>query len=205
MTEDLSAHPAVVPRPAPASAEPASDPFAVLDRSIFAHRGALAAAARREGLSPEDAVDVVQEAFATLLQQVLQGRAPATPSEIRSWLFGVARNLARNGRRLHRNAAPHEPLAADAGSGLQGGPELPAEADTEALVAEAEEHVRLRACVARLCDTQRAVVTMRLLDERAGEDVAERLGISRGYVDVLLHRAKGSLRACMLDHPGAEG
>jgi len=56
---------------------------------------------------------------------------------------------------------------------------------------------RLRACVSELCEIQRAVVTLRMLDERPGEDVAMVLGISRGHVAVLLHRAKRALRACM--------
>jgi RNA polymerase sigma-70 factor (ECF subfamily) len=51
--------------------------------------------------------------------------------------------------------------------------------------------------VAELCSVQRAVVMLRLLDERSGEDVAEALGITRGHVDVLVHRAKAALRVCM--------
>jgi RNA polymerase sigma-70 factor, ECF subfamily len=73
-------------------------------------------------------------------------------------------------------------------------------ADSELWIARAEEHVRVQACVARLCDTQRAVVTLRLLDERGGEDVAAALGLTRGHVDVLLHRAKHALRACLIEH-----
>ena len=57
--------------------------------------------------------------------------------------------------------------------------------------------MRLRACVNRLCKTQRTVVMMRLLEERPGEDVATALGITRGHVDVLVHRAKASLLVCM--------
>jgi RNA polymerase sigma-70 factor (ECF subfamily) len=53
--------------------------------------------------------------------------------------------------------------------------------------------------VDRLCRTQRTVVMMRLLEERPGEDVAAALGITRGYVDVLLHRAKASLLVCMTE------
>jgi len=62
----------------------------------------------------------------------------------------------------------------------------------------AEAQVRLRVCVAELCEIQRAVVLLRLLSEQPGDDVAQSLGISRGYVDVLTHRAKSALRACML-------
>ena len=106
------------------------------------------------------------------------------------------RNIARNARRLHHRARPHRAIdeIEPSGDALSG----------EALVARAEEHVRLRACVDRLCGTQKAVVTLRLLEEQRGEDVAAALGITRGHVDVLLHRAKASLRECLLDEqPGA--
>jgi RNA polymerase sigma-70 factor (ECF subfamily) len=44
-------------------------------------------------------------------------------------------------------------------------------------------------------------VMMRLLEERPGEDVAATLGLTRGHVDVLLHRAKASLLVCMTSPP----
>jgi RNA polymerase sigma-70 factor (ECF subfamily) len=46
-------------------------------------------------------------------------------------------------------------------------------------------------------------VTLRMLEEQPGEDVAAALGITPGHVAVLLHRAKRSLRACMA--PLAQG
>ena len=46
---------------------------------------------------------------------------------------------------------------------------------------------------------QRAVVTLRMLDEIDGEDVAGALGITPGHVAVLLHRAKANLLTCMTD------
>lgn len=42
-------------------------------------------------------------------------------------------------------------------------------------------------------------MTLRLLDEQYGDDVAAALGLSRGHVDVLLHRARASRRACLLE------
>ena len=62
--------------------------------------------------------------------------------------------------------------------------------------------MRLRTCVAELCGVQRAVVMLRLLDEQSGEDVAATLGLSRGHVDVLVHRAKAALRVCMREPDG---
>jgi RNA polymerase sigma-70 factor (ECF subfamily) len=171
---------------------PAAAPLDALDalgRIVPAHRRALVRAARREGLSPEDAVDCVQDALCTFLGLAQRAEVPADPAQFAPFLGAIVRNAARNRRRRHEVARPHEAIDA-----------APATADepgSEALVARAEEHVRLRACVDRLCDTQRAVVMLRLLDERPGEDVAGALGIRRGHVDVLLHRAKAALRVCM--------
>lgn len=153
-------------------------------------RNELINSARREGISPEDALECVQDALCTFLQVAQKNALPPDPANWSAYLAGMVRNAARNRRRRHHVARPHE--------GLDARSIPPASAaSVEQLVAEAEEHVRLRACVDQLCETQKAVVMLRLLEERAGEDVAASLGISRGYVDVLLHRAKASLRVCM--------
>jgi RNA polymerase sigma-70 factor (ECF subfamily) len=157
---------------------------------IREYRGAIVAAARREGLSPEDAVECAQDALATSLQLIHRGEAPTDAREWLPYITTVAKNAARNRRRRHHVALPHEDLVDNAAT---------PEANAEDLLAEAEDHVRLRACVERLCGTQRSVVALRFLEERAGEDVAAELGISRGYVDVLIHRAKASLRECMME------
>jgi RNA polymerase sigma-70 factor (ECF subfamily) len=161
------------------------DPLSVLSQTARAERARLVAVARGEGLDAEDAVDCVQDAFCTYLRLVSGGEAPRDAG---AWLATIVRNAARNKRRLHHVARPHEPIRED---------HVPVQ--QEADVARAEEHVRLRACVEQLCDTQRAVVTLRMLEEKPGEDVAAALGISRGYVDVLLHRARASLFACMTE------
>jgi RNA polymerase sigma-70 factor (ECF subfamily) len=161
------------------------DPLSILSETARAERVRLVAVARREGLVGEDAVDCVH-AFCTYLQLVVKGE---TPRDAGAWLATIVRNAARNKRRLHHASRPHEPIREEHAT-------RPA-ADED--LARAEEHVRLRACVEQLCDTQRAVVTLRMLEEKPGEDVAEALGISRGYVDVLLHRARASLFACMTE------
>ena len=152
-------------------------------------RGDLVKAARREGASAEDAVECVQDALCTFLQLGQKKQLPEDAAIWPAYLAGVVRNAARNKRRLHHVARQHDDL-----DGLAARAD---ESSAETLVAEAEEHVRLRACVEQLCETQKAVVMLRLLEERPGEDVAASLGISRGYVDVLVHRAKASLRVCM--------
>jgi RNA polymerase sigma-70 factor (ECF subfamily) len=160
-----------------------------LSRVAQTERRRLAAVARREGLTPEEAVDCIQDSLSTLLELLQSGDVdPASdPAPV---LVTVVRNAARNQRRRHHRSRPHSEVGshelADRSVALP-----------EELLSRAEETVRLQACVASLCEIQRAVVTLRLLEERPGEDVAELLGVSKNYVGVLLHRAKSALRDCL--------
>jgi RNA polymerase sigma-70 factor, ECF subfamily len=170
------------------------DLVARLEALVRAERSALAALARAEGVTPEDAVDCVQEGLCTWLTQARRGALPREPAEWGSVLAGMVRNAARNRRRRHDRARPHEDLDAH--------PLVGSDATlTDEVIARAEDHVRLRACVEELCEIQKAVVTLRMLEEQPGEDVAQALGISAGHVAVLLHRAKRALRACMTATP----
>jgi RNA polymerase sigma-70 factor (ECF subfamily) len=146
-------------------------------------RRALVSVARSEGLNAEESLECVQDALLTML-----GRDDP-PEHAIATLKTVVRNAARNFRRRHRRAKDHQPFDEERGAS--------SEPDAEGLVSHAEDVVRLRMCVAELCGVQRAVVMLRLLEERSGEDVAVTLGLTRGHVDVLVHRAKAALRVCM--------
>jgi RNA polymerase sigma-70 factor (ECF subfamily) len=175
-------------RDAPARAT--DDVLDDLSRVVRSQRGPLAALARSEGVNAEHAVDCVQEALCTLLELAQRGSASLEAEDARAMLVTIVRNVARNRRRRHFLARPHEDLdAAERPDARQ--------AAADDAIARAEDHVRLKACVEELCAIQKAVVTLRLLEEQPGEDVAGALGISAGHVAVLLHRAKRELRACM--------
>jgi RNA polymerase sigma-70 factor (ECF subfamily) len=160
-----------------------------LKQAVRDQRLALAGLARHEGLSAHDALDCVHDAFCTFLELAQRGECPSDAAEQARLLAGIVVNTARNGRRRHRLARPHDELGEE-----RLGDDRPL---SDALLEHAEDCVRLRGCVSRLCEKQRTVVMMRLLEERAGEDVAAALGLTRSHVDVLLHRAKASLAACM--------
>src|SRR5688572_13310536 len=158
---------------------------------VHRHRSALVAVARREGLTPEDAFDAVQDAFQTFLTLPAARPLVDADDDSRRVLVTLVRNEARNRRRLHAVARPHDGDADRLSA-------LPADAaSVEDLIAAAEQELRLRGCVQELADVQRAVVTLRMLDDVAGEDVARQLGLTPGHVAVLLHRAKGQLITCM--------
>lgn len=158
---------------------------------VHEHRAALARVARHEGLVPEDTFDAVQEAFQTFITLPEARSLLDHPDESRKLLVALTRNVARNRRRLHANARPHtsDPAILD---------ELPAQVSgVEETIVAAEEHVRLASCLSTLAEVPRTVVTLRMLDDLPGEDVARMLGVSAGHVAVLLHRAKARLLACM--------
>jgi RNA polymerase sigma-70 factor (ECF subfamily) len=161
-------------------------------RLVHEHRARLAGVARREGLAAEDALDCVQEAFQTFLGLPRARALVDSADDSAALLTVLARNAARNRRRRRWLAAPH--VRDDAT--LDGIPDDGRSA--EELLAGAAEVARLHGCVAGLGELQRKVVALRLLDEVAGEDVAQALGLSPGHVAVLLHRAKAQLRHCMI-------
>jgi RNA polymerase sigma-70 factor (ECF subfamily) len=164
------------------------DSIDLLGRMAREERSSLVAVARGEGLTPEEALECVQDVLCALLR--VEGAPSPSPDQALASAKARVRNAARNFRRLHRRAIPHDAFDGD----REPVGETP---HAEELVLRAEDLLRLRTCVAELCEIERAVVTLRLLDERSGEDVAATLGLARGYVDVLVHRAKAALRACM--------
>ncbi len=145
------------------------DLLARLSHLVRVERAGLAALARAEGVTPEDAVDCVQEGLCTLLESSQRKALPAATAEWGALLATMVRNAARNRRRRHDRARPHDDLDAYP---LAAG-DAPA---TDEVIARAEDHVRLRACVEELCEIQKAVVTLRLLEEQPGEDVGPRPG-----------------------------
>jgi RNA polymerase sigma-70 factor, ECF subfamily len=160
-------------------------------RLVHTHRGRLYSLARREGLREEDSLDCVQDAFHTFLL-LPQARQLVDSNEDSIKLLSVlVRNHARNRRRKHEIARPHD--AGDETLAL-----LAAEAPPDELIAQAEDFALMIGCLDHLGNLQRAVVSLRMLDEVVGEDVGATLGLPASHVAVLLHRAKQNLRSCML-------
>jgi RNA polymerase sigma-70 factor (ECF subfamily) len=153
------------------------------------HAGRLAALARREGVGAIDALDVVQDAFHTLLGRPDIARLQHRPVEAARLLSAIVRNAARNLRRRHHRARPHVDVDAAA------------LVDAERLPDDALEHaatvVQLAGCLSKLGAVHRQIVTLRVLEELSGEEAAHALGLTTNHVAVLLHRARKELERCM--------
>jgi RNA polymerase sigma-70 factor (ECF subfamily) len=167
----------------------ASDALERLGGLVRDQRVALLAVARAQGLSAEEALECVQEALCTWLARERAGIQISDPWALPS-LQRMVKNAARNLRRRHFRLKPHRPIDAEHEPAGLGPP-------ADGLLEQAETLVKLQACVAELCAIERSVVMLRLLEERSGEDVAALLGLARGHVDVLVHRARAALRVCM--------
>lgn len=161
-------------------------------RLVHAHRGRLYRLARREGLREEDSLDSVQDAFQTFLLLPQARQLVESNVDSLKLLSVLVRNHARNRRRRHEIARPHD--SGDETLALLTAEALP----VDALIAQAEDFALMIGCLDHLGKLQRAVVSLRMLDEVAGEDVAAMLGLPSSHVAVLLHRAKENLRSCML-------
>jgi RNA polymerase sigma-70 factor (ECF subfamily) len=151
-------------------------------RLVHAHRARLLSYAMKRGLSADDALDVVQEGFVTFLR-LPQARTIASGDALKL-LTVLVRHQLQNRRRHNARTLPAE-LAPDA-----------LEESSEELVARAEELARVRGCILRMNALQGQVIRLSLLDERPHEEVGAMLGISDGYVRVLLHRAREHVRNC---------
>ncbi len=158
-----------------------------------AHAQGLAAIARHEGLDTADALDAVQEAFHTFLELPQARQLVDSADESRALLVAIVRNAARNMRRRHHRAQPHLELD-DAAAELELADAAPTVEDA---LASLEDQLHLRGCLGQLDEMQRRVVTLRMLEELSGADVAARLELTPGHVAVLLHRAKKDLLRCI--------
>ena len=161
-------------------------------RLVHTHRGRLFRLARREGLREEDALDCVQDAFHTFLLLPQARQLIESNDDSIKLLSVLVRNHARNRRRRHEIARPHD--SEDESLALFSAESPP----VDELIARAQDFALMVGCLDHLGKLQRAVVSLRMLDEVAGEDVAAMLGLPSSHVAVLLHRAKLNLRSCMV-------
>jgi RNA polymerase sigma-70 factor (ECF subfamily) len=138
---------------------------------------------------PDQAEDLAQEAFFRLLDR----RVTGTESGLRSWLFRVATNLARDHsrtretrRRILSTVPPPEPVP---------GP------DREALRSETVRQVR--EALEALSDRDRQMLLLRE-EGFSYKEIADVAGVSRRSVGTILARALKSLALELPPEPSSE-
>jgi len=154
------------------------------------HTRALSGVARAEGLSADDALDAVQEAFQTFLDLPEARTLVGQEQDSRRLLSAIVRNAARNMRRRAFRRLPHDHLS----ERTEIADDVPR---VDELLTRAEDELRLIGCVSKLSDIQQRVVRLRMLEELSGDDVARELGVRPDHVATLLYRAKKELFRCV--------
>ena len=153
---------------------------ALYDRYVEAVRRFLA---RLSGTDDRDLDDLVQVTFETVPRAA---RGFDARSSVRTWLFGVANNVARHHVRSEiRRRRAAQAVAAD----------LTAESvDGAAHVLTRERATRMRNAIAALPPKLRETFVLVYLEGVPGREVAELLGTREGTVWKRLHQARAQLR-----------
>jgi RNA polymerase sigma-70 factor (ECF subfamily) len=129
------------------------------------------------GLTPEDAQDVLQDAFLSLHQHLESGGAK---ENIRGWIFRVAHNQARNRQKTYerRFAAPLD----------QGIHQIPHDATPEKAVLKKEKFRQLELALQSLTESERECLLLRAEGLRYRE-IADVLGMPTSTVGETVDRA----------------
>ncbi len=141
--------------------------------------------ARRHLRDAHAADDFTQEILLAVIQAVRAGRIEQ-PERMGAFVLGVCRMMLRDSR---RSARRREELVERFGADLVAEAAPPAEPPLDTK--------RLEHCMAKLAETERAVLALTFYADRAAPEIAAELGISAGNVRVVRHRALTRLTACV--------
>ncbi len=141
--------------------------------------------------SPEDAEDVLQDAFVRAYEKLDQFQGG---SSFYTWIYRIAVNLALSGhrRRRIRSALRRADLRHAAREAHPADESL--EADPAAPLERAERERMVKAALDQLGPEHRAVIILKDFDGRRYDEIAAILNVPVGTVRSRLHRARCELR-----------
>jgi RNA polymerase sigma-70 factor (ECF subfamily) len=160
----------------------------------------LAGALLRDAAAAEE---VVQDTWLAILDGLsrFEGR-----SSLKSWMFHILANRARTRRAREGRSVPFSRLRPEGGDDAEAfdadgrwavPPRRWEEESPERLLARAEARAAVEAAVAELPPGQRAVITLRDVEGLESDEICRVLGITPVNQRVLLHRARGRIRAAL--------
>jgi RNA polymerase sigma-70 factor, ECF subfamily len=145
----------------------------------------------------EEALDLSQEVFLRVFRMMGTFRGQ---SSLRTWIYRIVINQARNRQRWWRRRRQSDQVSLDQHVEAHG--ELPQRADVAApdrLLARKEAAARLWQALDRLPFDQRTAVVLREFDGLSYEEIAFSLDIAVGTVKSRLTRARQALRADLVE------
>jgi RNA polymerase sigma-70 factor, ECF subfamily len=139
----------------------------------------------------DEALDLSQEVFLRVFRTIRRFRGQST---LRTWIYRIAVNQARNRHRFWRRRHRADQVSLDQHLAAHGDM-LPAEESTpERVLAQKELAAQLQHALDHLPFDQRAAILLREIDGLSYEEIAFSLGVAVGTVKSRLTRARQALR-----------
>jgi RNA polymerase sigma-70 factor (ECF subfamily) len=157
---------------------------------VQAYQGRLYNAVARMVGNPDDAEDIVQDAFVQAFRKLDSFRAS---SSFYTWIYRIAVNAAINFHRRHRRTLAFT-VDHEEGSSVEGSSREAPSQRLESL----EESARVQQGLMQLSEEHRQILVMREIDDLSYEQIAEILRLPVGTVRSRLHRARLQLKDCLL-------
>ena len=142
------------------------------------------------------AEELTQETFVRAFRAI---RTMRRETKLSTWLFGIARNVAREALRARVRAGNHLHLADKAVLDLSDAGPAPVEG-----VLSKELNDVIRRSLSALDEDKRLVFTLKVLHQCSYEEIAEITGFSIGKLKTDLHRARAEMRKRIGPYLGGE-
>ena len=132
------------------------------------------------------AEELTQETFVRAFRAI---RTMRRETKLSTWLFGIARNVARESLRARVRAVSHINLADKSVMDLSDNKPVPVEG-----VLSKELNELIRRSLAELDEDKRLVFTLKVLHQCSYDEIAEITGFSLAKLKTDLHRARAEMR-----------
>ena len=139
----------------------------------------------------EEALDLSQEVFLKVFRTIHRFRGH---SSLRTWIYRIAVNQARNRHRFWRRRHRADQISLDLHLATHGDFVSAGEATPDRLLAQKELATRLEQALDNLPFDQRTAIVLREIDGLSYDEIAYSLGIAVGTVKSRLTRARHALR-----------
>jgi RNA polymerase sigma-70 factor (ECF subfamily) len=139
----------------------------------------------------DEALDLSQEVFLRVFRTIHRFRGQ---SSLRTWIYRIAVNQARNRHRFWRRRHRGDQVSLDAHVAAHGDFVQCHDAGPDRVLAQKELARKLNQALERLPFDQRTAVVLREIDGLSYEEIAYSLGVAIGTVKSRLTRARQALR-----------
>jgi len=139
----------------------------------------------------DEALDLSQEVFLRVFRTIHRFRGQ---SSLRTWIYRIAVNQARNRHRFWRRRHRADQVSLDQHIAAHGDFVSAGEATPDRLLAQKELGERLQTALDHLPFDQRTAIVLREIDGLSYEEIAFSLGVAVGTVKSRLTRARQALR-----------